>query len=285
MNELLTCLHWYAAINADRTMYSVVTFNRGAEWKRLSKPEGVECAKGVDPSLCGLQITSTFALGNFYSPVRGSAPLSSETARGVLLVHGHTSSTIDTADPDVYLSTDGGYRWKRVLNGPHHYQIAHFGALLVAFPFDSNNRKLQFSADGGSCWHQSQFDTQTFSATGLLTAPGNKELTVALWGFTALRQWQVHVFRFDKLLTKPCEELDYETWVPHVRNVTLASPTDGCLLGSRDIYKRLRSDSWCAANRSNSNSLVSSTVCSCTKDDFDCAYGYYRFVSRLFHLK
>lgn len=41
---------------------------------------------------------------------------------------------------------------------------------------------------------------------GLLTAPGNSEMTVAIWGYAEdNRTWKIHVIDFEKVITKNCK--------------------------------------------------------------------------------
>ena len=44
------------------------------------------------------------------------------------------ASSLELRDPDVYVSSDGGYSWRMALSGPHHYAITNSGGLLVAIP-------------------------------------------------------------------------------------------------------------------------------------------------------
>jgi hypothetical protein len=55
----------------------------------------------------------------------------------------------------------------QALNGPHHYQIADQGGLLVAVPSDTPTPNVvKFSTDEGRCWHEYTFTNETIVMTG-----------------------------------------------------------------------------------------------------------------------
>lgn len=41
-------------------------------------------------------------------------------------------SLSSSQNPDVFVSSDGGYNWRGTLRGPHHYTILDSGGLIVA---------------------------------------------------------------------------------------------------------------------------------------------------------
>lgn len=101
-------------MNPDNSMHSVISFNRGAEWRPLTQPLNVKnCPTGV--TSCQLQISSVFSKMNQVSQVKTHLPLSSKYAKGLILVHGHTHQSLQTSPPDVYVSSDGGYNWIKVI--------------------------------------------------------------------------------------------------------------------------------------------------------------------------
>jgi len=95
----------------------------------------------------------------------------------------------------------------QALTGPHYYQIADQGGLLVAISLlDAMPNIVKFSTDEGRCWHEYQFTNKTVIFTGLLTEPGNKAMSVAIWGYTKDdREWQVFTIDFTKVVTRPCK--------------------------------------------------------------------------------
>ncbi|KAM7537040.1 hypothetical protein Aperf_G00000072767 [Anoplocephala perfoliata] len=271
--------------------------------------------------VCGLQVSNQFSLRK---RVVASPPLATSTARGLILVHGHVATHLKTTPADVFISADGGYTWYKGLDGPHHYQIANRGGLLVAVPADTLwVEYLRFSTDGGRCWHnihltpsykptsedenvnettqspplQQQstmapdavslqtptslllpMEEETVVFTGLVTEPGGRAMTVAVYGYGTLSQrWRVAVVDFanNGFITKNCTADDYELWYPHRTDSRRDDPSNGCLLGVRETSYRLKKDALCFSN-ANFRSLQYYEICACTEQDYECEYGYWR---------
>ncbi|VDD79952.1 unnamed protein product [Mesocestoides corti] len=293
-------------------------------------------------AVCGLQVSNQFSLRN---RVVASPPLATSTARGLIAVHGHVATHLKTTPADVFISTDGGYTWHKPaqitthsqpalsfnagaegLDGPHHYQIANRGGLIVAVPADTLWVDiLRFSTDGGRCWHNipltpstkhhsSYFTsksspsltttatpstvTSTFASqqetllsssamsmedetvvfTGLVTEPGGRAMTVAVYGYGTLSQrWRVAVVDFanNGFITKNCSIDDYELWYPHQTDAGSGHANDGCLLGVKEVSYRLKEDSLCFSNVE-FRIPQSYEICACTELDYECEYGYWR---------
>ncbi|KAL7064990.1 hypothetical protein AAHC03_04929 [Spirometra sp. Aus1] len=217
----------------------------------------------------------------------------------------------------------------KAFDGPHHYQIANRGGLIVAVPADTLwVDVLRFSTDEGRCWHTipltysrvkstsptkttvpaplaSQRETEqpenstagdfaaiktppptqvpseneeTVVFTGLVTEPGGQAMTVAVYGYgTVSQRWRVAVVDFSTngVITRNCTANDYEVWSPHEDPVKGDSPNNGCLLGMKEFFYRLKEDSLCFTD-ANFHSLISSETCECTEADYECEYGYWR---------
>lgn len=95
----------------------------------------------------------------------------------------------------------------QALDGPHLYQIVDQGGLLVAVSAAGDTADtIKYSTDVGQTWDSFKFTDETFVVTGLLTEPGNRAMSVAVWGYTSPnRTWQVHTLNFTALLSRQCE--------------------------------------------------------------------------------
>ncbi|CAH8621095.1 unnamed protein product [Dicrocoelium dendriticum] len=288
----------------------------------------------VDPSaskVCGLQISNQFSIRN---RVIASSPLSISAAPGLILAHGHVATHLKNTPADVFVSSDGGYTWIKALDGPHHYQIANRGGLLVAVPADTLwPDVLRFSTDEGHCWHTIPLRTgvwntgptanttvtasvniyqtttpvpgtaipptppsvgltsnstsaaepwmirsrsdETVVFTGLVTEPGGRAMAAAVYGYgTVSQRWRVAVVDFvtNGMVTRMCSPSDYDIWTPHS---SIDGAQDGCLLGVKQYYRRLKKGSLCI-NHYGLDPLIHAEECTCTTADFECDYGYRR---------
>eukprot|EP00105_Crassostrea_gigas_P033630 XP_011457076.1 PREDICTED: sortilin isoform X2 [Crassostrea gigas] len=263
-------------MSEDDSIHSMITYNRGATWQPLPRPQGAMCKDEKKP--CHLQIHGTYSIQR---GVSASPPLSSKSAPGIVLVHGHVADALQTTQPDVYVTSDGGYSWAKALDGPHMYQIADSGALLVAISTsDPQPTVIKFSVDEGRCWHEYKFIQNASEAiilTGLLTEPENRAMVVGVWGYHPTNKtWTVFAIDFAKAIPRKCGRDDYEVWKPHfeLRKAEQAG-VRGCLLGLREEFMRIKKDNWCT-NGYNYTIEKKATECICTREDYECDYGFLR---------
>lgn len=102
------------------------------------------------------------------------------------------------------------YFYFKALTGPHQYQIADSGGLLVAISSnDPQPTTIKFSIDEGRCWHDYKFIKNPDDAivmTGLLTEPENRAMTVGVWGYHPQNKtWTVFVIDFEKVIKRKCK--------------------------------------------------------------------------------
>ncbi|XP_019716252.1 sortilin 1b isoform X1 [Hippocampus comes] len=266
-----------STLTEDKSVRSVMTRNMGGEWTPLRKPTISNCdSKGKRPEECALHILATYSTAmRLNVPM---LPLSEPNAVGLILAHGSIGNDVSVMTPDVFVSDDGGYTWMKALDGPHHYAILDSGGLLVAVEHspDEPVDEIKFSTDEGQCWHTYKFTEEPIFFTGLASEPGARSMNVSIWGYktSILNQhWVSTTIDFRDLITRDCVTRDYVQWLSHSDNIS--DPSNGCILGYRETFRRLRKDSVCWNGR---DYLVSTelTPCPCTLYDFLCDFGYYR---------
>nr|XP_057940422.1 sortilin-like isoform X1 [Doryrhamphus excisus] len=261
----------------DNSVQSVVSYDQGGEWSPIQKPANSKCdATAKDPEECNLHIHAAYSIAmRLNVPM---LPLSEPNAVGLILAHGSVGGSISVMNPDVYVSDDGGYTWIQALDGPHHYAILDSGGLLVAVEHSPNEPidKVKFSTDEGQCWHPYTFTQEPIYFTGLASEPGARSMNVSIWGYrdSLLSQYWISItIDFRDLLTRDCVDRDYVQWLAHSDDIS--NPKDGCMLGYKEKYLRLRKDSVCWNGR-DYTITTQPTPCPCTLDDFLCDFGYYR---------
>uniref|UniRef100_A0A672JDH2 VPS10 domain-containing protein n=1 Tax=Salarias fasciatus TaxID=181472 RepID=A0A672JDH2_SALFA len=260
----------------DGSVQSVVSFDQGGEWVPLRKPPNSKCdATSKDSAECSLHIHAAYSTAmRLNVPM---LPLTEPNAVGLIIAHGSVGDAISVTTPDVYVSDDGGYSWIKALTGPHHYAILDSGGLLVAVEHSAQTvDKIKFSTDEGQCWHVYTFTNEPIYFTGLASEPGARSMNVSIWGYkgSALSQsWVSITIDFRDLLTRDCGDNDYVQWLAHSDDIS--DPADGCILGYKEKFLRLRKDSVCYNGR-DYEVTTQPTPCLCTLDDFLCDFGYYR---------
>uniref|UniRef100_A0A3B5MEM6 VPS10 domain-containing protein n=1 Tax=Xiphophorus couchianus TaxID=32473 RepID=A0A3B5MEM6_9TELE len=263
-------------LDIDGRIRSVISFNRGGTWRQLKKPQNVNCADN-----CNLHIHGEHSRKNRIVPVLA---LSEPTAIGLVIAHGSVGDSLSSSQhPDVFVSSDGGYNWIGTLKGPHHYSILDSGGLIVAVEVhrEGQVKTIKFSTDEGQCWKLYNFTEQPFFFAGLASEPGTKAMNVSVWGFRPEEDgqpmWVAVTIDFQSLITRECNKKDYEEWLAHSTDKR-NSERNGCVLGMKETYRRLKKQSVCRNGR---NFVVTKKQipCPCTREDYLCDYGYYRHVN------
>ncbi|CAL8259157.1 unnamed protein product [Gadus morhua 'NCC'] len=261
----------------DSSVQSVVSFDRGGEWVPLMKPTNSRCdATAKDPEKCSLHIHAAYSTSKQLGVPM--LPLSEPNAVGLIIAHGSVGDSISVMNPDVYVSDDGGYSWFKALNGPHHYSILDSGGLIVAVEHNPTKpvNQIKFSTDEGQCWGVYNFTNEPIMFTGLASEPGARSMNVSLWGYSDSvfsQYWVSFTIDFRELLTRDCGDNDYVPWLAHSDDIS--DRNDGCMLGYKEKFLRLRKDSVCLNGRQFKVN-PEPTPCLCTLDDFLCDFGYFR---------
>ncbi|XP_041935404.1 sortilin isoform X1 [Alosa sapidissima] len=262
-------------LEEDGGIRTVISFDRGGEWRLLKKPENVKC--GANVKKCNLHIHGEHSRYNNITPM---LPLTDPTAIGLVIAHGSVGESMSAMRPDVYISRDGGYTWFCILKGPHHYSILDSGGLIVAVEAhkDRQINSIKFSTDEGQCWKSYNFTDHPIFFAGLASEPGSKTMNISVWGYRPedddQPMWVAVTIDFERLLTRECQERDYVTWLAHATEGG-DSETDGCVLGYKETYRRLRRLAVCRNGR-DYVVVRKQTPCPCTMEDYMCDYGYYR---------
>ncbi|XP_075052069.1 sortilin [Mixophyes fleayi] len=265
-----------SVLSEDNSIHSVISFDQGGEWSRIRKPENAECdSTSKDKEKCSLHIHAQYSISQKLTvPL---PPLSEPNAVGIVIAHGSVGDAVSIASPSVYLSDDGGYSWNKVLDGPHHYAILDSGGLIVAIEqSDMPVNTIKFSTDEGQCWFSYNFSNDPLMFTGLASEPGARSLNITIWGYPPSylkHSWLSYTVDFGSLLKQNCDDKDYIKWLAH--STDPEAPSDGCVLGYKEQYLRLRKASMCQNGR---DYLVSRepVYCTCTLDDYMCDFGYFR---------
>ncbi|KAG7494011.1 sortilin-like [Solea senegalensis] len=261
-------------LTEEGTMETVITFDQGARWQALRPPKNSHCDTDTStnrPHKCRLHIHASYSTTlKMNIP---DLPHSQPNAVGLILAHGSVGDAESALSPNVYVSDDGGYSWLLALKGPHHYEILDSGGLLLAVEHtNSPVNQIKFSTDEGQCWHTYNFTSDPIYFGAMVSEPGSRAMNVSLWGYRN-RKKVVITIDFRNLFSRDCTEGDYVEWLAH--SVDPSGSDDGCVLGYKESFLRLRKDSVCWNGR---DYAVTKKLwpCPCTVDDYHCDFGYYR---------
>uniref|UniRef100_A0A2K5XAI5 Sortilin n=1 Tax=Mandrillus leucophaeus TaxID=9568 RepID=A0A2K5XAI5_MANLE len=124
---------------------------------------------------------------------------------------------------------------------------------------------VYISDDGGYSW------TKMLEGPHYYTILDSGGIIVAIEHSS--RPINVITIDFKDILERNCEEKDYTIWLAH--STDPEDYEDGCILGYKEQFLRLRKSSVCQNGR---DYVVTKqpSICLCSLEDFLCDFGYYR---------
>uniref|UniRef100_A0A671K1R9 Sortilin-related receptor n=1 Tax=Sinocyclocheilus anshuiensis TaxID=1608454 RepID=A0A671K1R9_9TELE len=254
----------------EDNMRSVITFDKGGTWELLQPPAADSLGGTV---VCQLDNGCSLHLAQRWSQLlniqlRRIPVLSKESAPGLIMATGSVGKNLANK-PNVYVSSSAGVRWREALAGPHFYTWGDHGGILMAIAQGGSTRTLKFSTNEGETWKEFQFSEQEVYVYQLLTEPGEKSTIFTVFGSYADQKhsWLIVQVNASDVLGVPCLEGDYKRWSPSDER------GNGCLLGREMVYKRRSPHATCF-NGEDFDRPVTLSNCSCTRQDFECDYGF-----------
>lgn len=249
---------------------TLISYDKGGQWERIQAPAYTLAGRPSDCSLeknCSLHLTQEFNRlipGNLAPPI-----LTQETAPGIVLASGTLGKSLK-GDPDVFLSTNAGISWRQVLSGNYMYSTADHGGIIVAVRQFVPTDELVYSLDEGQTWVNYKFVSDRIRVYGLLTEPGENTTVFSVFGSLLIgHSWRILQINFTNTFDKKCEKSDYKMWSA---NDDLPGE-DGCLMGRITQYQRRLAHVKCY-NGEEYVPKVELRNCSCTREDFECDFGY-----------
>lgn len=202
----------------------------------------------------------------------------SSPAPGILMGVGSTGSYLEPyTDCDLYLSDDGGLKWKRVRENAHKYEFGDSGAVVVAINDEETTDKLWYSLDHGDHWDSVDLE-KTIRARLLTTTPDSTSLHFTLIGTDKDRNTYAFAIDFSDIYDRECKlkeddkDGDYEKWYARLDE----DKKPDCLMGHKQYYWRRKKDAKCSVGHLYEDPKVEQEVCECTDQDFECDFNYVR---------
>jgi hypothetical protein len=263
----------------ERTIRTVVSFDKGAAWSYLKPPrvdsvgKPYECA-GRNAEECSLHLHGTTSW-DFYAPF-----YSIETAVGIIMGTGNVGPTLrfEPEETNTFLSRDGGLTWMEAHKGAFIYEFGDHGGLIVMADDLKKTTEVVFSWNEGQSWYDFRVSKTPFEVDNIITEPNVTATTFVMFGTREAGEGVLYYMKFDSLQFPSCRGVwaadsvssDYETWTP-----SDGVSAEKCLLGSQVSYTRRKRTSQCW-NGEKFERPVAQKRCSCTQEDYACEIGFVR---------
>lgn len=263
--------------DSKKKLRSQITFNDGAEFRYLNAPQKDSQNRKYscnvnDVAKCSLN------LHGFTERTDIRDTFSSGSAVGMMIGVGNVGDELKPFNEcGTFMTVDAGVTWKELLSEPYQWEYGDRGSIIVLVKAGKETDSIVYSVDSGKTWKNFKFSSTPVTVLDIVTHPvdasmkffllvqntnSNVPTTVAL-DFSEVFERQCH---FDFADSKT-DDYDY---------FPLRHPESKCLFGHEVEYlKKIRDDCYIGmaplkqANRITSN-------CSCTRDDFECDYNFYR---------
>lgn len=267
-------------------IHTYITFNKGGSWRYITAPKVDSKKKVIN---CGGNEECSLQL--HLRKLTTVPMLSHKNAHGIILALGNTGQSLDIeARSNVFLSRDGGVTWEEIAKGPHVYDIADHGGLLVQtrlYKLKENIADVFYSWNEGLTWETLRISNMNITIQDIFTEPDSSTQSFLIRADSyetredeeeGNKFTTIFVLNFEKTHERICGGIhspgtvgsDYEIW----------SPYDGrhgqpCLMGRRISYTRRKRDSECF-NGVLFERPISVETCKCTEEDYECDFGFTR---------
>ncbi|KAM4015463.1 sortilin-related receptor [Anomaloglossus baeobatrachus] len=248
---------------------SVITFDKGGTWEYLLAPgySGFgDTARCMNSKECQLHLAQP--LSQVTAQGRIMPIVSKDSAPGLIAATGSVGK--DTIRKiNLYVSSTAGVRWRESLLGPHFCTWGDHGGVLVAIAQGVETNQLKYSTNEGETWKTFNFSDISLIVYGLLTEPGEKSTVFTIFGSYVHKghSWVILQVNTSDVLGVPCTDNDYKLWSPSDER------GNECLLGSKTVFKRRTPHATCF-NGEDFDRPITTSNCSCTRQDFECDYGF-----------
>ncbi|KAK9831811.1 hypothetical protein WJX74_010382 [Apatococcus lobatus] len=271
----------------DTYVQSKVSFNGGAHWQDLARPDryrhaGCDRCGNVDPEACRLHlhgpagiVAAQEAMPVYYS--HWNAP-------GVVMAVGNSGEHLDEARDAqcTWLSRNGGETWEDVAQGAFIYEFGDHGGIIVmaAHGTERPASNISFSLDEGRCWQtihlaeaidvsniraEPEGTSHIFIVHGEACTKSDRHPTCTHEGWGEAPAGRAYILNFQELLGSDwpgCSPSDYEDWKP-----------GRCMLGQNYTIERRKPDTRCFNGR-DYHRPNSTGACECQAADLECEFGY-----------
>ncbi len=261
----------HLTINYMNYAKTLITHNKGGDWKRLTAPQLDSNGNAYDcKDYCYLHLYSySSEIPQFYAV---------DNAPGLIIGNGMVGRYIDYEYHNVglFLSRDGGITWYEIKKGVYIYEIGDHGGLLVIAKYELPTKTVYYSYDEGLSWEELEISDYNISIKNILIEPAQSSQHFLVYGIRKTGDGEskgiVINLDFSTLKMPICTKSDYEIWTP--RSITAKNQNE-CLLGRKVSYMRRKRDSKCL-NGEGFERKITVEICSCTEDDYQCDIGYHR---------
>ncbi|SCV04049.1 LAMI_0H13036g1_1 [Lachancea mirantina] len=251
-----------------------ITFNDGGDWQFLRPP--AKDSQGKAYACKGNLNECSLNLHGYTERKDVRDTYSSGSALGMMVGVGSVGKELaPVKDCSTFITLDAGNTWREVRKGSHHWEYGDQGSIIVLVKDVEKTNYITYSIDSGKTWNDFEFSEKEVSVEDIVTTPHDsvmRFLIVAKSTSVIGQKTQLFTIDFSRVFPRQCV-LDWSR--PENDDYSAVKLTD-CMFGHQAEYlKKISDDCFIgAAPLEKSYRIVKN--CSCTRDDFECDYNYYK---------
>lgn len=263
-----------------KKLKTLITHNDGADWAYLPPPE--KDADGKKWGCSGNLDKCSLHLHGYTERKDPRDTYSSPSAIGVMLGVGNVGEQLGTyAEADTFITTDGGLNWKVATKGTYMWEYGDQGSVIVLVARNKPTKEILYTLDEGKEWKTFTFSEREMLVERITTVPSDNSKNFLLWGEANQKLTTVNL-DFSGLYDRQCNldktnldgsDSDYYLWHP---THPLKHEEPDCLFGHVAQYYRKKPEKLCYNGPVIDRLHDIERNCSCTREDFECAYNYER---------
>lgn len=230
-----------------------ISFNNGDNWVTIPPPTHYYNGRKIyceDVDECRLNL--------FINPAKDIEGLiAPKTAIGLVVAHGSIGPHLTRENVALFVSQDGGLKFKHVAQGSYKVAIGNFGSLITAVDTIHPTRILHFSVDHGETWVNMDFMKNRGPLIVKSMYADKHNLGTLKFIISGDRQTRgglvstIIELDFSVFKTRPClhiqdpqnKKSDFEYFQP------MSNKQTHCILGKRSTYVRKKANHFCFVNQ------------------------------------
>ncbi|QLG73237.1 hypothetical protein HG535_0E03210 [Zygotorulaspora mrakii] len=258
---------------------SKITFNDGSDWSYLQPPsrdsEGQRypCQRdSIDK--CSLHLHSYTEREDLRDT------FSSGSAFGMLIGVGNVGEYLLPEDAcSTFFSTDGGETWTELKKESTRWEYGDHGGVIVLVPKKVQTDTITYSTDSGKTWQDFKFTADKTIVNDIITVPRDSALRFILVSeSTSIKGASTRTFsiNFYNAFDGQCVFSPQDPGNDDFEYFSLGKTKEQCLFGHQTNYlKKIRDDCFVGNVPLTEFSQITEN-CTCTRQDFECDYNYYK---------
>lgn len=263
----------------EKNLKTKITFNDGSDWTYLKPPQKDSEGKKYSCNSKDLEHCSLNLHGSSeYIDTRDT--YSSGSAVGMMFAIGNVGESLLPRDQcSTFFTSDGGMTWKEVKKGANQWEFGDHGGVLVLVAEDKVTNYVTYSLDAGVTWKDFIFTQENVMIKDIVTVPQDSALRFLLITEATdvsgqyTKTYTIDFFNSFKRqcvfdLNKPDhDDFDY---------ARIVQSKEECLFGHKgEFLKKIHNDCF-IGNIPMSNFFRITENCTCSRQDFECDYNYYK---------